>query len=61
MTAGRIKLTADATYHCTPFGGIGLTDGLVDVGELAECLERIERELAGDEKLEKYCEITRQK
>jgi len=61
MTVGRITLAADAAHLCNPFGGMGLTGGLVDVGDLAQCLEGIELGLAGNEILGRYCEIRRQK
>lgn len=61
MAIGRIMLAADAAHLCNPFGGMGLTGGLVDVGDLAECLEGIEKGVAGNDILKKYCEVRRQK
>ncbi|TVY82964.1 FAD-dependent monooxygenase terC [Lachnellula suecica] len=61
MTVGRITLAADAAHLCNPFGGMGLTGGLVDVGDLADCLVGIDQGLAEPQILEKYCEIRRQK
>jgi 2-polyprenyl-6-methoxyphenol hydroxylase-like FAD-dependent oxidoreductase len=58
---GRIMLAADAAHLCNPFGGLGLTGGLVDVGNLAECLVGIENGWADDSILTKYDEIRRQK
>lgn len=56
---GRILLAADAAHLCNPFGGLGLTGGLVDVGGLAECLEGMEKGVADDTILDKYDEIRR--
>jgi len=58
---GRILLAADAAHLCNPFGGLGLTGGLVDVGGLAECLIGVQNGWAGDEILDKYDEIRREK
>jgi 2-polyprenyl-6-methoxyphenol hydroxylase-like FAD-dependent oxidoreductase len=54
-------LAADAAHLCNPFGGLGLTGGLVDVGNLAECLVGMENGWADDSILTKYDEIRRQK
>lgn len=56
---GRILLAADAAHLCNPFGGLGLTGGLVDVGGLAQCLEGIARGVAGDEILDLYASVRR--
>lgn len=56
---GRICLAADAAHLCNPFGGLGLTGGIVDVGGLAECLEGIATGQADDSILDKYDEIRR--
>jgi len=61
MAVGRIVLAADAAHLCNPFGGMGLTGGLVDVGDLGVCLEGINDGVAENDILEKYCEIRRQK
>ena len=57
---GRILLAADAAHLVNPFGGLGLTGGLVDVGGLAECFIGIATSKAGDEILDKYDEVRRQ-
>ena len=46
---------------CNPFGGLGLTGGIVDVGGLYDCLAGIYEDLADTSILEKYSEIRRQK
>ena len=53
---GRITLAADAAHLVNPFGGMGLTGGIVDVGGLAECLVGIDRGLADEDILDKYSE-----
>ncbi|KAH8594079.1 hypothetical protein B0O99DRAFT_662349 [Bisporella sp. PMI_857] len=57
---GRILLAADAAHLVNPFGGLGLTGGLVDVGGLGECFEGIVKGKAGDEILDKYDEVRRE-
>ncbi|KAE8454623.1 hypothetical protein EG329_000246 [Mollisiaceae sp. DMI_Dod_QoI] len=56
---GRILLAADAAHLCNPFGGLGLTGGLVDVGGLAECLEGMQKGVAGEEILDRYDGVRR--
>jgi 2-polyprenyl-6-methoxyphenol hydroxylase-like FAD-dependent oxidoreductase len=56
---GRVLLAADAAHLCNPFGGLGLTGGLVDAGNLADCLIGIANGLANDDILDKYDEIRR--
>src|ERR1700754_1414955 len=51
---GRFLLAADAAHLCNPFGGLGLTGGLVDAGGLAECFEGIVQGLADDSILDIY-------
>jgi 2-polyprenyl-6-methoxyphenol hydroxylase-like FAD-dependent oxidoreductase len=46
---------------CNPFGGLGLTGGMVDVGGLSDCLAGIYEGKADDEILDKYDEIRRAK
>lgn len=58
---GRVLLAADAAHLCNPFGGMGLTGGLVDVGGLAECLEGIAAGVAEDAILDLYDEVRRKK
>jgi 2-polyprenyl-6-methoxyphenol hydroxylase-like FAD-dependent oxidoreductase len=56
---GRFLLAADAAHLCNPFGGLGLTGGLVDAGGLADCLIGIAKGLADESILDKYDEIRR--
>ena len=46
---------------CNPFGGMGLTTGLCDAGGLADCLIGVLKKGCGDELLDKYAEIRRDK
>ncbi|PVH73225.1 FAD/NAD(P)-binding domain-containing protein [Cadophora sp. DSE1049] len=61
MRVGRFLLAADAAHLCNPFGGLGLTGGIVDVGGLFDCLIGIHNGVANDSILDKYDEIRRQK
>lgn len=56
---GRVLLAADAAHLCNPMGGMGLTNGMVDVGGLADCLIGIHRGLADEEILDKYDSVRR--
>lgn len=61
MRVGRFCLAADAAHLCNPFGGNGLTGGIVDIGGLYDCLAGIYEGLADESILDKYDEIRRQK
>ncbi|KAK2606629.1 hypothetical protein N8I77_005364 [Diaporthe amygdali] len=54
---GRVCLAADAAHVCNPFGGMGLTGGLVDAGNLFDCLYGIATGQLDDSILDKYSEI----
>lgn len=41
MAKGRVALAADAGHLCNPFGGLGLTGGIVDVEGLFDCLRGV--------------------
>ena len=56
---GRFLLVADAAHLCNPFGGLGLTGGMVDAGNLADCLIGVAEGIANDDILDKYDEIRR--
>src|SRR5579871_4353899 len=56
---GRFLLVADAAHLCNPFGGLGLTGGMVDAGNLADCLIGLAEGIADDDILDKYDEIRR--
>ncbi|KAK5674334.1 hypothetical protein LTS10_012918 [Elasticomyces elasticus] len=57
---GRICLAGDAAHLCNPFGGLGLTGGLTDVGGLFDCLVGISKGRCDDSILDKYDTIRRQ-
>ncbi|TDZ31414.1 FAD-dependent monooxygenase terC [Colletotrichum spinosum] len=61
MRVGRFLLAADAAHLCNPFGGLGLTGGIVDVGGLHECLSGIFRNRADESILDTYDDVRRQK
>ncbi|KAF2027347.1 FAD/NAD(P)-binding domain-containing protein [Setomelanomma holmii] len=59
MRVGRFLLAADAAHLCNPFGGMGLTGGIVDVGGLYDCLRGIYENKADASILDKYSEVRR--
>ncbi|KAM5360111.1 hypothetical protein ACJZ2D_013970 [Fusarium nematophilum] len=61
LRVGKILLAADAAHLCNPFGGLGLTGGLVDVGNLYDCLLGIHQDLATEAILDRYSAVRRQK
>ncbi len=61
MRVGRFCLAADAAHLCNPFGGMGLTGGIVDVGGLYDCLAGIYDGKATPKILDLYSEVRRQK
>ena len=56
---GRFLLAADAAHLCNPWGGLGLTGGIVDAGNLADCLVGISQGVADESILDKYDEVRR--
>jgi 2-polyprenyl-6-methoxyphenol hydroxylase-like FAD-dependent oxidoreductase len=54
---GRVVLAGDAAHACNPFGGMGLTTGLVDAGGLSDCIIGIAKHGCDESILEKYAEI----
>ncbi|KAK6004307.1 hypothetical protein QM012_008169 [Aureobasidium pullulans] len=61
MRVGRFLLAADAAHLCNPFGGLGLTGGIVDVGGLFDCLAAMYDGKADATILEDYSRIRREK
>ncbi|KAL4752389.1 hypothetical protein BDW72DRAFT_211985 [Aspergillus terricola var. indicus] len=57
---GHVLLAADAAHLCNPFGGLGLTGGIADVGSLYDALIGIHKGLADEEILTKYADIRKQ-
>ena len=58
---GRVVLAGDAAHACNPFGGMGLTTGLCDAGGLSDCLIGVLKKGCGDDLLDKYAEIRKEK
>jgi 2-polyprenyl-6-methoxyphenol hydroxylase-like FAD-dependent oxidoreductase len=56
---GRFLLVADAAHLCNPFGGLGLTGGMVDAGNLADCIIGVAEGIADSSIFDKYDEIRR--
>ena len=56
---GRFLLVADAAHLCNPFGGLGLTGGMVDAGNLADCIIGVAEGIADPSIFDKYDEIRR--
>ncbi|KAF9636277.1 putative fad binding domain-containing protein [Lasiodiplodia theobromae] len=59
MRVGRVMLAADAAHLCNPFGGLGLTGGIVDVGGLYDCLAGIHDGQADESILDVYSDVRR--
>ena len=51
---GRFLLVADAAHLCNPFGGLGLTGGIADVGSLFDALMAMQAGRATDAILDEY-------
>ncbi len=52
--AGRILLAGDAAHVCNPFGGLGLTSGLLDGDLLGDALPAVMQGKAPDDLLDRY-------
>jgi len=50
---GRFLLAAHGAHLCNPFGGLGLTGGIVDVGGLSDCLVGRSKGVADESILDK--------
>ncbi|GAB7354432.1 hypothetical protein MBLNU459_g4921t3 [Dothideomycetes sp. NU459] len=57
MVVGRVCLAADAAHLCNPFGGLGLTGGIVDVDGLFDCLRGIHSKIASQSILNVYSDV----
>ena len=51
---GRFLLVADAAHLCNPFGGLGLTGGIADVGALFDAFMAMQNGRADDSILDEY-------
>ncbi|KAL4929705.1 FAD-dependent oxidoreductase [Aspergillus undulatus] len=56
MRVGRFLLAGDAAHLCNPFGGLGLTGGIADIGALYDALLGIYKKVADDRILAQYSE-----
>ncbi|KAH1336432.1 hypothetical protein KXW91_004083 [Aspergillus fumigatus] len=61
MRVGRFLLAADAAHLCNPFGGLGLTGGIADVGGLYDCLYGLYTGRATPDILDMYDRVRRKK
>jgi 2-polyprenyl-6-methoxyphenol hydroxylase-like FAD-dependent oxidoreductase len=52
--AGRILLAGDAAHVCNPYGGLGLTSGLLDADLLGDALSAVIKRAADDDLLDRY-------
>ncbi|KAK4550805.1 hypothetical protein LTR36_000385 [Oleoguttula mirabilis] len=56
---GRVLLAGDAAHLCNPFGGLGLTGGLLDAAAVSDALIGIHEGKAGDAIMDRYAEVRR--
>jgi len=61
MAIGRVALAADSAHICNPFGGLGLSSGIVDVEGLFDCLQGIHTGQADLSILKTYSDVRMQK
>jgi 2-polyprenyl-6-methoxyphenol hydroxylase-like FAD-dependent oxidoreductase len=54
--AGRILLAGDAAHVCNPYGGLGLTSGLLDADLLGDALSAVIKRAADDDLLDRYAQ-----
>lgn len=57
--AGRVLLAGDAAHVCNPFGGLGLTSGLLDADLLGDALPAVIKRAADEEMLDRYADERR--
>ncbi|KPI34748.1 Para-nitrophenol 4-monooxygenase [Cyphellophora attinorum] len=60
LRVGRFLLAGDAAHLNNPYGGLGLTTGIVDAGAVSDCLIGVLSGNADDTILDKYSEIRRE-
>ncbi len=56
---GRVLLAGDAAHVCNPFGGLGLTSGLLDADLLGDALPAVIKGAADDDLLDRYAQERR--
>ena len=54
---GRVLLLADAAHLCNPFGGMGLTGGIADVGSLYDALMHLQNGRCDETVLDEYSRV----
>ncbi len=54
-----VLLAGDAAHLCNPFGGMGLTGGILDAGALGDVLLAVMKEGKSDSLLDRYSEVRR--
>jgi 2-polyprenyl-6-methoxyphenol hydroxylase-like FAD-dependent oxidoreductase len=57
--AGRVLLAGDAAHVCNPYGGLGLTSGLLDADLLGDALPAVIKRAADDDLLDRYAQERR--
>lgn len=57
---GPVLLAGDAAHLCNPFGGLGLTGGILDAGCLADALNARLKQDYPDSILDKYAQVRRE-
>ncbi|KAF4824830.1 FAD-dependent monooxygenase terC [Colletotrichum siamense] len=57
LRQGKLLLAGDAAHLCNPFGGLGLTGGILDVGGLYDCLNGIATGRADESILDRYSDV----
>lgn len=61
MRVGRVLLAGDAAHVNNPWGGYGCMCAVLDAGGLADCLIGVYQGKAGDELLDLYAQVRREK
>ncbi|KPI37541.1 Para-nitrophenol 4-monooxygenase [Cyphellophora attinorum] len=61
MRVGRVLLVGDAAHVNNPWGGYGCMSAVLDAGGLAQCLRGLLEGKAGEEILDLYAEVRREK
>ncbi|KAJ9638101.1 hypothetical protein H2204_004412 [Knufia peltigerae] len=56
---GAVLLAGDAAHLCNPFGGMGLTGGILDAGALADVLVAVINERKSEALLDRYSDLRR--
>ena len=57
--AGRVLLAGDAAHVCNPYGGLGLTSGLLDADLLGDALSAVIKRAADNGLLDRYAQERR--